>query len=186
MSSQRTSTMLQAALSLAARGFRVHPLYEPNDGAPVGVNAKGEPTGGCSCQQPECDSAGKHPRLASWPTAATSDVGQIRHWWRTWPSANIGIVTGTELPGGSYLAVVDLDPRNDGDSSLADLEAEHGALPEGARVVTGGGGWHFYFTTPEPVRSCDLAPGLELKARGKYVVAPPSLHPSGRRYEWAR
>ena len=29
------------------------------------------------------------------------------------------------------------------------------------------------------------ASGIDLQGEGHYVVAPPSLHPSGKRYRWA-
>jgi hypothetical protein len=53
-------------------------------------------------------------------------------------------------------------------------------------VTTGGGGHHLYFRHPGgSVRNrAGLAPGLDLRADGGYVVAPPSLHPSGRHYAW--
>ena len=57
---------------------------------------------------------------------------------------NIGIVTGAE----SGVVVLDVDPRNNGDKTLADLEAKFGALPKTWRFVTGGGGLHILFRTP--------------------------------------
>lgn len=174
-----------AALRLAERGFAVFPLHTPDPRAPKGVNEKGEPTGGCSCRKPTCEHAGKHPRNLNGVTGATTDPEQVRKWWSMFPDANIGLATGRDLPGGGFLAVLDIDPRNDGDASLEELERKHGPLPDTHQVRTGGGGWHYYFTSPEPVRTRpNLAPGVDLKAIGGYVVAPPSLHASGARYEW--
>ena len=52
-------------------------------------------------------------------------------------------------------------------------------------MATGGGGWHDYFAVKGPVASHDLAKGLELRASGRQVVAPPSIHPeTGREYVW--
>jgi hypothetical protein len=110
-------------------------------------------------------------------------VSYAAAWWRFWPTANVGLATGHPLPDGGFLSVLDVDPRHDGDASLDAHEAEHGPLPRTFTVRTGGGGWHHYFHTAEPLRSCQLLPGVELKARGALVVAPPSLHPSGWRYE---
>jgi Bifunctional DNA primase/polymerase, N-terminal/Primase C terminal 1 (PriCT-1) len=54
-------------------------------------------------------------------------------------------------------------------------------------AVTGGGGRHFYFAHPggfTPNRA-GLTQGIDLRGDGGYVVAPPSLHPSGKHYAWA-
>jgi putative DNA primase/helicase len=97
---------------------------------------------------------------------------------------NVGIATGRA----SGIVVLDVDPRHGGEESLALLEREIGPLPATYTVRTGGGGLHLYFRVPEDwtgeVRSIpDLLPGLELKGDGAYVIAPPSLHPSGNLYE---
>jgi hypothetical protein len=106
-------------------------------------------------------------------------VASLAEWWRRWPAANVGIATGAR----SGLLVLDVDPRHGGDDVLAALEAEHGRLPDTATVVTGGGGAHFYFAHPGgEIRSRNLAPGLELKADGAFVVAPPS-HTGERPHE---
>jgi hypothetical protein len=85
----------------------------------------------------------------------------------------------------SALAVVDVDPRNGGDDSLAELEHYHGPLPATWRAHTGSGGFHVIFQAPADVGLVDgpLAPGIDLKANG-YIVAPPSMHPNGRVYVW--
>jgi hypothetical protein len=123
--------------------------------------------------------AGKLPRLVAWPVQATTDEATVRRWWGTWPTADIGIATG----GG--LVVVDVDPRHGGDSSLADLERHHGPLPDTPRVLTGGGGVHVYLAVEQLIGNrAGLAPGLDLRGDGGFVVAPPSKHASGRRYVW--
>lgn len=108
----------------------------------------------------------------------------MRSWWEARPWLNVAIATG----GG--LMIVDVDPRNGGDKTLAELERKYGTLRRDASVVTGGGGEHIYFKYPTnlAVRSVGdaLGPGIDLKADGGYVVAPPSLHKSGQRYAWAR
>ncbi len=85
----------------------------------------------------------------------------------------------------SGVVVLDVDPRNGGDEALAALETRHGPLPATWRVLTGGGGEHVFFRHPgNPVNNAKgrLGPGLDLKADGGYVVAPPSEHMSGQRY----
>ena len=161
--------LLEAALELTRAGFRIIPLHTPHLHHPSG----------CSCQLPRCreaDSMGKHPRTKGWKESASTDDAEIRRWWAMWPDANIGIATG------SGLVVLDVDPRHDGDSSLQDLEDEHGEIVT-LTVHTGGGGTHLYLQGDLPSRGA-FHPGLDLKAAGGLVVAPPSKHASGRRYTW--
>jgi putative DNA primase/helicase len=101
-------------------------------------------------------------------------------WWRQWPDANIGVATGA--PSG--LLVLDVDPRHGGDEALRDLEQWHGPLPQTVEALTGGGGQHIYFRCPDGQASGKLADGIDLKANGGYIVAPPSVHPNGQRYAW--
>jgi len=98
----------------------------------------------------------------------------LNTWWGSSTPCGIGIITGR--PSG--LVVADVDPRNGG-VDPNDL---------GARVRTGGGGVHFYFDLPadmlEPRCGPSSRPGIDRKAGGGYVVAPPSVHPNGQRYAW--
>jgi hypothetical protein len=81
--------------------------------------------------------------------------------------------------------VLDVDPGRGGDATLAELERENGTLPETLQQQTGGGGAHFLFETDEQLRNAvDFAPGLDFRADGGYIVAPPAGHASGRRYAW--
>lgn len=105
---------------------------------------------------------------------------EVEEWWRRWPSANVGIVTGRV----SGSAVLDVDPRDGGDSALNDLEERWGPLPITPQVQSGGGGRHLWFSSDEVLASTLLAPGLELKAERSVVIAPPSVHASGHRYVW--
>lgn len=126
--------------------------------------------------------AGKVPRTAHGLKDASTDADRLRSWWALWPDAGVGVRTGRE----SGVLVLDVD-GDVGSDSLHELEHAHGALPETVRVVTGGGGAHYYFTHPGG-RYCNTAgaigAGLDTRGDGGYVVAPPSPHPSGRRYEW--
>ena len=136
----------------------------------------------CSCVNPDCRDPGKHPYPRHSPNGfknASKDPQVIRR-WSSGPY-NIGIATGAV----SGIVVVDVDPRNGGDKSLASLEAEHGAFPSTWRAFTGGGGEHIYFAHPGGyIERADFAPGINLKGDGGYVIAPPSQHISGRRYAW--
>jgi len=135
----------------------------------------------------------KVPALESWPTKATDDPATIERWW-TGPFAGHGvcIVTGTRTTDGRCLFVVDVDqkPGIDGYETLADLIAEHGDLPDTLTTLTPSGGSHLYFVAPHGVeirnnQSGKLGPGLDIRGEGGQVVAPPSVHPTGARYEWA-
>ncbi|RKR91770.1 bifunctional DNA primase/polymerase-like protein [Micromonospora pisi] len=91
----------------------------------------------------------------------------------------------------SGLVVVDIDPRNGGDTAMRNLIVA-GLLPATAHVVTGSGGRHLYYQHPGTPIPCSqgkpgmgLGPGIDVKADGGYVVLPPSVHPAtGRRYRW--
>jgi len=107
---------------------------------------------------------------------ATTDPAAITNW----PAgANIGLRTGP-------LAVLDVDHRYDGGDTLTELASQHGRLPETVSYTTGGGE-HLYFVTHRRIlcSAGKLGRGLDVRACGGYVVAPPSVHPdSGRRYTW--
>jgi len=108
---------------------------------------------------------------------------QVSNWFSRWPDANIGIVTG-EI---SNLIVLDIDPKHGGDISLDHFERRFGRLPATIEAATGGGGRHFYFAHPGGfIRNrIGLAQGIDVRGDGGYIVAPPSIHPSGRPYAWA-
>src|SRR5262245_4099309 len=111
---------------------------------------------------------------------ATTDPATIERWWQEHPDANIGLAT-------TDVVVLDIDPRNGGDYTLADLETEHGRLPHTVESVTGSGGRHIFFQLHGvPIRKGThaLGHGLDIKTDGGYVVLSPSVHPNGQRYEW--
>jgi hypothetical protein len=130
----------------------------------------------------QCRPSGKEPAIRGGFKAATTEKRAIVAAWTAQSAANVGVATGAK----SGLVVLDVDPRNGGDASLAELERIHGTVPVTPSVETGGGGRHFYFAAPEgAVRSGVLADGLDVKADGGYVIAPPSVHPDGGVYRWA-
>lgn len=154
--------MLRAAVRLAERGFHIFPVHSVRAG------------GVCSCGAPHCARIGKHPRTMHGLKDASVDTKQIQAWWLEWPDANIGLV-----PWKSGHIVLDIDPRNNGNAGVDELEAKYGPLPDTAQVWTGGGGRHIYFSVPtgvDRVPSRLLRPGVELKAIGTYILAPPSVH----------
>lgn len=128
-----------------------------------------------------CKPSGKTPATQHGYKDATTEKRVIVAAWSTNVRANVAVATGAQ----SGIVVLDVDPRNGGDASLAELERVHGSLPATPTVGTGGGGRHFYFSAPEgALRGGVLAPGLDVKADGGYVIAPPSVHPDGGKYRW--
>jgi hypothetical protein len=166
----RKRSMLEAALSFAAEGWAIVPLYEA------------DAFGGCTCSLGgSCNNSGKHPRTRHGVRDATCNPEKIRQWWDKWPSANIGGATGRP----SDRIVLDLDPRNGSVTTFAALETQHGPFPLTRTHATGGGGEHRIFRYPDlgnPVRSRVLGAGVELLSDGKLVVLPESFHVSRRWY----
>jgi putative DNA primase/helicase len=154
-----TTGTLAAALAYAKRGWPVFP---------------------CRGKQP---AIGKKKGGQGYKDA-TTDPDRIREWWRRFPNANIGIATGS--PSGFW--VLDIDPDKGGTNSLAELCARYGPLPESAIQITGSGGQHILFRfNGEGIRNrvADIAPGLDTRATGGYIVAAPSIHPdTGAQYQW--
>lgn len=111
---------------------------------------------------------------------ATLDAAKITAWWAAEPEAGIGIAMQA-----SGLVAVDIDPRNGGHFDLEHIEATHGKLITDVMAFTGGGGQHLVFLAPSDIGRLPgkLAKGIDLKADG-YICVEPSIHPSGKTYEW--
>lgn len=146
---------LRAALYYAGRGWQVFPITPGK----------------------------KEPPLCLWKADATTDQAIIKSWWHKTPDANVGIATGAR----SGIVVLDVDPRHGGDESLLALTSENGKLPDTVESMTGSGGRHIIFAHPGVEignTSNNPAQGLDIRGDGGYIVAPPSLHPNGKKYEW--
>ena len=130
----------------------------------------------------------KYPGIEAWQTKATTDVDTIKAWWGgEYSTFGIGIATGRTQHGQVF--VVDVDDREQyrGSDTLHDLEARYGKLPDTVEAITGTGGRHLYFYAPVEVRNdagSRLGVGLDIRGEGGQVLAHPTLHPNGRRYEW--
>jgi hypothetical protein len=165
--SDRARELLVAALAYAVAGWPVLPVHTPTAAS------------GCSCGHADCQSAGKHPRTRRGLRDATTDPHAITAWWSRWPDANVAVRTGA-------VVVLDVDGHH-GARSLQALEARHAAIPPTRRARTARG-WHLYFRAGELEVGNSaglLGPGLDVRGRGGYVVAPPSWHAIGERYAWA-
>ena len=111
---------------------------------------------------------------------ATQTLQGVKEYWTKWPDASIGIVT-------DGLVVLDFDLKSKGLESLKDIEFKYGPLPPTRIHVTGGGGYHYIYrnTNGTNIRNTtQLAgySGVDIRANGGYIVAPPSPHPSGNDY----
>ncbi|MGW7238673.1 bifunctional DNA primase/polymerase [Streptomyces sp. NPDC054804] len=170
------TALLHAALDAAGRGWRVFPL-RPGAKPPALHGERACPGTG------EC--AAGHRK---WEQRATTNPDRIRAAWSRAPF-NVGIACG---PSG--LLVVDLDVPKDKGKGSADAPggaATFGALceraghavPDTYRVRTASGGEHLYFTAPAGVRFTNtagtVAPSVDTRAWGGYVVAAGSTTPTG-------
>jgi hypothetical protein len=130
-----------------------------------------------------CKARAKEPATPHGFKDATVDPEQIARWWHAEPSLNVAAATG-QLSG---IFVVDVDGPA-AEVELRKLESEHGDLPETATVFTARGA-HRWFEYPDAtcIRNSagKLAPGVDVRATGGFVLVPPSIHPSGTRYRWA-
>jgi hypothetical protein len=168
--------LAQAAHDYAAEGFAVFPL-----------RVRDKP--------PLPGSTGKD--------AASADVETVVAWWSgkrslptkaDWkgraviagPKSNVAIATGAI----SGFWVFDIDGA-EGEAALAALETRHGALPVTPEQQTGKGRQLLFRWDPaRPVRNMSkrsrerIGPEVDVRGDGGYIVAPPSIHPSGRTYAW--
>lgn len=169
-----TQTVLDFSMKYSRLGLAVLPLHYP-------VQQQGGMT--CSCGQPDCQSPAKHPVGRLVPNGlknATTNPDVVEGWFRNQPW-NLGIVTG----GSSAIVALDIDPRHGGDESIAALERANGPLPATWRFLTGGGGEHVLFRRPGdsiPNSTQKIAPGIDVRGEGGYIVAPPSQHICGGAY----
>lgn len=121
----------------------------------------------------------KRPLLRSWAPyqERVASEDEINQWFDRCPDANIAIVTGRGL------AVIDIDGAN---NPWPGPDCE---LPAGAVSRTGGGGRQYFLQVPDGAdlgnSVSKLAPHVDIRADGGYVVAPPSVHPlTGETYLW--
>lgn len=118
---------------------------------------------------------------------ATTDPAQIENWWTIHPDANIGIATG-QMSGGVCVIDMDVDKEEDKDGyhSFVDwCDQNFLVLPDSWLSITGRGGYHLFYRSAFPVPSkIGWLEDVDIRADGAYIVAPPSIHPNGNRYEW--
>lgn len=157
-----STKLKEAALIYVAEGFSVIPLHW--------LSAKK-----CSCGKSDCASPAKHPLTQHGLKDASSDPAIVKDWWKKFPKANIGVCTGQASSG---LTVIDFDLAKgcDPDSLI---------MPATLKVETGGG-FHAWFKSSVEIRNSagKLGQGIDIRGWGGYVVAPPSIHHTGRTYKF--
>jgi hypothetical protein len=128
------------------------------------------PLGGDRC----CD--GTH---SNGSTTASGDPAVVARWWREHPTANIGIATGHRVD------VIDQDGPAGAISwaRIGRANAWPAVLGMALTVRPEGAGVHRYIAATGDGNGAKIAPGIDYRGRGGYVVAPPSII-DGRRYSW--
>lgn len=180
MTNSKTKTskqirLLDRAIHYSELGFRVLPVHTVEEGV-------------CSCNAGKfCKSPGKHPATPNGVKDATSDPEVLSNWFRENNNLNIAIAAG----GTSNLIVLDIDPRNGGNESLAKAEKRFGKLPDTAEAATGGSGRHLLFRYPgfdvkKDSHGKRFGSGVDVLSNGAYFVCSPSMHKSGERYRWQK
>ena len=116
--------------------------------------------------------ADKRPLTPNGFKDATTDPAIIEDWWQRFPDAMIGAPTGKKF------SVLDLDAKKgkDGFAYVSDWKQRSPVI-----ALTKNGGAHLYFQAEGSPRNSadDIAPGVDTRGDGGYVIMPPS---SG--YSW--
>lgn len=167
MSEGRRRRLIRHRIELAKIGIPTFLTY--------GIDDSGE----CECGDEGCKRPGKHPRGGGSDRGATLNPIKIRRETKT-GNANVALHCGL-----ADLVVLDIDPRNGGWETIADLERQFGSLESAVVAETGGGGEHRYFRATEGVvYPSSLGPGIDVLSGAKYPIIPPSRHYSGTDYRW--
>lgn len=126
-----------------------------------------------------CAPSGKTPLTKHGLIEASADSTAIEMWWSAKPTANVAVRTGNGL------VVLDVDGEAGADALAALERAQMRRLPPTVSVKTGNG-QHYYFSHQGEIRNSAglLGDHLDIRGDGGYVIAPPSVHPSGVAYQW--
>lgn len=133
---------------------------------------------------------GKNPLTTHGLKDATRNMEQIKEWSDKFPNANIAVPTGSV----NGFFVLDVDIKRDkngfiisnGHETLENLTDQYGELPESIQQISGSreGHHHLYKYHDGIKNDVDFLPGLDIRGDGGYIVAAPSIHESGNKYEW--
>jgi hypothetical protein len=158
-----TDQLGAAVLAYANLGYRVLPLHHPVSTSVI--QGRGML---CSCRDSACGAVGKHPLTPHGLNDATSDPAQLGRWWRCWPQANIGLVTG------EVADVLDIDGPA-GRAAVRRFAADHNLRLEGPLVGTGSG-WHLYLApTGSGTGPACWSRWTGVAAAGMWSLHPPAM-----------
>lgn len=174
-------SLLVEALRLTEFSFKVFSL-----------NQRGLPYGNCERCRVECEVAEDYIACGCLschgPYAGTNSSQALSRMWINHPESLLGIRTGAL----SDCFVMDFDQHAGGANGLESLrdmkqKAPH-LLPQTISALTGGGGIHLYYRWPEglhvPNSQGRVAPGVDVRGEGGFVIAPPSQKPGRPAYRW--
>jgi hypothetical protein len=119
-----------------------------------------------------CQPGSKLPATRHGFLDATTDPDKVVWWWGRQPDANVAIATGEPGPD-----VLDVDQHGDAGNGFAALSRlKRAGLADGAAAIvsTPSGGLHLYFAGSAQRSGKLPRHHLDFRARGGYVVAPPS------------
>jgi hypothetical protein len=104
----------------------------------------------------------------------------IKDWWKKWPDANIGVITG-QISG---VAVIDIDSE-EGKKEIESFVPDSLIVPI---VNSPRGGQHWWFRCLDSnlitKAGIDGFTKVDIRANGGMIIAPPSVGANGKRYEW--
>lgn len=139
----------------------------------------------CSCGKDDCKAQGKHPVGFQWGKSATQDPEIIAEQWGDKPW-NCGIIIGRCYGIPEEQAIIDIEDDTLEGRAMADALLKDYPAP----TYTSGKSLHRIYRWCEglpPVANMTIC-GLEFRFGGKeketQSVAPPSTHPSGKKYQW--
>lgn len=126
-----------------------------------------------------CISGDKKPLTEHGCRDASLDIERITEWWTAWPGANVAIAT-------DGLVVIDVD--GEGNQWQSDEPEKLLELAQAPLALTPSGGRHYIFRAPQGRRyrgsASRLAPQVDVRADGNYIVVAPSVLAGGKRYQW--
>ena len=129
----------------------------------------------------------KKPLLTDWPNQATTDDRSIvRCRLKTYPTAGIGVLTGSQ--SGFFVVDIDVKHNTNGNQSLYDRFGDELSLDMDQHLTqtTPSGGIHLLFKWDDTlaVRTrAGILPGVDTRGIGGQIVVAPSQR-NGKRYQW--